>query len=134
MDAFSWFVAGLRLTMRARYQASNSMLALLLADYAKEKGFHSEPQFTGDILRRWGDPRNSPKIQSYQLRSMYSFFLERELVPNTRLGWVGLIKVHQHLQGDDGRSLPAYLHDHGASTWIAMAATTSKEHAYVQQQ
>lgn len=134
MDAFSWFVAGLRLTMRARYQASNSMLAIVLSDYAKEKGFHSEPQFTGDILRRWGDPRNAAKIQSYQLRSMYSFFLERELVPDTQQGWIGLITVHQHLQGDSGLSLPAYLQNQGAATWIALVANPSKEHPHVQQQ
>lgn len=127
MDAFSWFVAGLRLTMRARYQASNSMLAIALTDFAMDRGFHSEPQFSGDILRRWGDPRNATKIQSYQLRTMYTFFLDRQLIPETHLGWTGLILVHQHLQGDNGQSLPKYLHDHGATTWISMVANTSKE-------
>lgn len=129
MEAFAWFVASLRLTMRGRYQASNHDVAEVLTEFACEQGFHPNPQFTGCILKNWGDPKRVAGIHDYQLRTMYQFYLHRQLVPSNDNGWFGLIAVHHYLNGDWGSTLPRYLQDQGASVWEERYQQQSKETA-----
>lgn len=127
MEALAWFVASLRLTMRARYDASNSMLADALCEFARRKGLDSEPKFSGHVLKLWGDPKNIDRIQPQELSVMYAFYIERQLVPDNALGWRGLIEVHRQLQGPDA-PLPSYLDDHDGAFWLSQVESTSKEH------
>lgn len=130
MEELAWFVASLRLTMRARYQASNSLLADALSEFSRRQGLDSDAKFSGSALKGWGDPKNTDSIRPAQLQAMLAFYIDRQLVPDSALGWRGLIHVHRQLNGPD-TALPAYLDDHGAASWLTLVTFPRKEHVNV---
>lgn len=114
------FMACLRLGMRERYRASNSDLAAVLNEYAKERGYHANPQINGAILKTWGSVESIKikPIDAWVVRTSYEFYLHRRLIPDNQNGWTGLIAVHMHITGQPGSTLPQYLHEAGLPKWL----------------
>lgn len=125
----AWFIACLRLGMRGKYQASNSDLAIVLNEFAKDRGYSECPNLNGAILKAWGNSEklSAKTMSSWQLRTCYEFYLTRRLVPDNDKGWQGLIHVHHQLTGESSQALPDYLHQAGLNSRLAHLNSEGRE-------
>lgn len=125
------FTSNLLLAMRQHFQASNKDLADMLNDYAKSVSISMDFDFTGSFLNHQRKParKMEKSLSRAHLQVMYDLYLRHQLLPDRESSWFGLIAVHRHLTGDDGLSLPPYLHELGLAGWIHRYQPTNKESA-----
>lgn len=122
------FTSNLLLAMRQHFQASNKDLADMLNNYAENKAIALDPPFTGSFLNNYRNPtRKTSDLTTDHLQVMYEIYLRHQFIPERETSWLGLIAVHRHLTGDEGISLPPYLHDKGLAGWIHRQQLSNKE-------